>query len=74
MSMAPNSFNEKIVNVETGEITYREYTSEEIAQVLKEKEESDARAKEISEKENLRKTALSKLIDLGLTEEEIAAL
>ena len=74
MSMAPNSFNEKIVNVETGEITYREYTPEEIAQVLKEKEESDARAKEITEKENARQSALSKLIDLGLTEEEIAAL
>lgn len=67
-------YKEKIINGATGEITWRDYTEQEIAQVelalenaRKEKIESDKKAAQ-------RQSALNKLIDLGLTEEEIAAL
>jgi hypothetical protein len=67
-------YYEKIVNAQTGEEIIREYTSEEIAEIeaniLKGKKE----AEELDAKKALRNAALSKLIDLGLTEEEIAAL
>lgn len=67
-------YQEKIMNIQTGEITWRDYTSEEIAEV--EKAQAEATKKMVQEK-NLqakRQSALNKLIDLGLTEEEIAAL
>ncbi len=64
----------RTVNAETGEITERILNEKE----LKEYEEFNIKMiEEIKEREAktaLRKTALSKLIDLGLTEEEIAAL
>jgi len=67
-------YKEKIVNLETGEEIWRDYTPEEIAEVEKAKKEAEARSAELAEKEAIRQRALAKLIDLGLTEEEIAAL
>lgn len=67
-------FKEKIVNVITGEETWRDYTPEEIATVEEAKIKAEKEIKELAEREAKRQSALNKLIDLGLTEEEIAAL
>jgi len=67
-------YKEKIINSQTGEETWRDYTLEEIAEMEKSEAELQAKIQEIENRENARKSALSKLIDLGLTEEEIAAL
>jgi DNA-binding NarL/FixJ family response regulator len=68
------TYKEKIINHETGNITWRDYTPEEIAEVEANIIEAKKRADEEAEKLAKRQSALSKLIDLGLTEEEIAAL
>lgn len=65
---------EKIYNAITGEITWRDYTDEEIATVELAKKEAEARIKIELDRQAKRQSALNKLIDLGLTEEEIAAL
>ena len=67
-------YKEKIINHETGEITWRDYTEEEIKAVELAKVEAKKRVDAMNTIENMRQSALSKLIDLGLTEEEIAAL
>lgn len=67
-------YKEKIINLETGEETWRDYTSEEVAEVEKAQAEAQAKVIEMQEHEATRQSALNKLIDLGLTEEEIAAL
>lgn len=67
-------YKEKIVNHTTGEETWRDYTSEEIKAVEIAQKETNQRIEAELEKEKIRQSALSKLIDLGLTEEEIAAL
>ncbi len=65
---------EKIVDITTGEETYRDYTAEEIAIVEAERKKSEQLAKELEKKDLMRKSALAKLVALGLTEDEIAAL
>ena len=67
-------YNEKIVNAETGEETWRDYTPEEIAEVEKAQAEAQARIAGAQEREATRQSALAKLAALGLTEEEIASL
>ena len=67
-------YKEKIIDINTGEITWRNYTSEEVAEVEKAQAEAQAKVIEMQEHEATRQSALNKLIDLGLTEEEIAAL
>lgn len=67
-------YKEKIINLETGEETWRDYTPEEIAEA----EKNEIEAKKIrdlaKEKNAKRQSALAKLAALGLTEDEIAAL
>lgn len=58
----------KTVNSQTGEEVIEPMTEEEIAEAKKAHEEAN------KPKVDLRQQALNKLIDLGLTEEEIAAL
>lgn len=70
---------EKIIHdVETGLITKVNFTKEEIDLMKKQSAELEAKFAEeikiIKQKELARNSALAKLIDLGLTEEEIAAL
>lgn len=65
---------EKIVDATTGEITIRPYTKEEIAEVELAQKELLEKMAIIEERKAKRQSALNKLIDLGLTEEEIAAL
>ena len=68
------SFIHREVNLQTGEITERPYTPEEEAIVVANQKKIAAELKAENEKTTARANALSKLIDLGLTEEEIAAL
>ena len=64
-------YKEKIVNVETGEETWRDYTAAEIAEVEAAQAEAAAKATELAEKEAARKAIFDKL---GITEEEAKLL
>lgn len=64
-------YKEKIVNAITGEITWRDYTPEEVAAVEAAQAEAVAEAEAIAAKEAARKAVLDKL---GLTADEAAAL
>jgi hypothetical protein len=66
-----NQYVEKIVNVETGEETFREYTAAEIAKVNAAKLELDAKLLEEEQKQEARSVLLNKL---GITEEEAKLL
>ena len=61
-------YMKKTFNSQTGEEVIEPMTKEEIAEAKKAHEEAN------KPKVDLRQQALNKLIDLGLTEEEIAAL
>lgn len=64
-------YKEKIVNLETGEEIWRDYTPDEIAAVEAAKAEAEALATEQAAKEAARQAVLEKL---GLTADEAAAL
>lgn len=64
-------YKEKIINVETGEEIWRDYTFEEIAEIEKAQAKSAARTIEQSQKYIARKVILTKL---GITEEEAQLL
>lgn len=63
-----------IHDVDTGKTIVREMTDEEWSQFLKDVDEDKIQKSVIEKRKKSRESALSKLIDLGLTEEEIAAL
>lgn len=67
-------YNEKIVDINTGEEIIRPFTPEEIAEIEENKKIGLEDKKQADERKAIRESALSKLIDLGLTEEEIASL
>lgn len=67
-------YKEKIINIQTGEEIYRDYTVDEINEVKKAQAQAELENSKLEQKTAARQSALSKLIDLGLTEEEIAAL
>lgn len=67
-------YKEKIINVATGEETWRDYTDEEIAEVEKAQAEATARAQAEAEAEAKRQAALSKLAALGLSADDLKAL
>lgn len=67
-------YKEKIIDITTGEETWRDYTPEEIAEVEKAQAEAQVRIAAAQEREAKRQSALAKLAAIGLTEEEIAAL
>ena len=62
------------IDAQTGEITERPLTAEEIAEREEMQAQAEAREAEQEAKTNARANALAKLAELGLTEEEIAAL
>lgn len=64
-------YKEKIVNIETGEETWRDYTAAEIADIEKAQAEAATRAAEQAEKEAARKAIFDKL---GITEDEAKLL
>jgi hypothetical protein len=61
-------------NVETGEISTREMTKEELAQNQIASKESQNRRSDLEAKESAKDSALAKLAALGLTPEEISAI
>lgn len=60
-------YKEKIINTETNEISFRDFTEEEIAEV--EKAQADAQAK-IAEQAAIAEQRAALLERLGITEEE----
>ena len=66
------------VNCETGEVTTRELTADEIAaqaaSAAQAQADADAQAKAEAQAQAIKSSAVSKLAKLGLTDEEIAAL
>lgn len=67
-------YQEKIIDHTTGEITWRDYTKEEINQVKTAQQKVLEQIAQGEERAALRQSALAKLAALGLTEDEIAAL
>jgi DNA-binding NarL/FixJ family response regulator len=67
-------YKEKIINLITGEETYRDYTAAEVAEVEAAQAEAAARTAETEAKATARASALAKLSALGLSADEIAAL
>ena len=65
---------EVIHNVETGEITQKEYTKEQIEDSKVAQAQVDLRTAEAEAKATARASALAKLAALGLSADEIAAL
>lgn len=67
-------YQEKIINVETGEETYRDYTAAEVAQVEAAIAQSKIEATVAEARATARVSALAKLAALGLTPDEVASL
>lgn len=67
-------YKEKIVNATTGQVTWRDYTPQEVAEVEAAQAEATARAQAEVEAEAKREAALSKLAALGLTADDLKAL
>jgi hypothetical protein len=65
---------ERIIDINTGEETVRNYTAAEIAEAEAAALEAQKRAAEYQLKEGSRASALAKLAALGLSADEIAAL
>jgi hypothetical protein len=63
-----------IINAETGEELVRDLTNDEIAEREASQTEAENMAAEAQAKADARTSALAKLAELGLTEEEVAAL
>lgn len=63
--------NEKIVNIETGEEIFRDYSSAEIVEIEKIQAENVRRNQELADKEIARLAILEKL---GITEDEAKLL
>jgi len=64
----------RIVDTTNNTITERPLNEQELKQYEKDRTKSEAFFTEEAKKTIIRNSALAKLIDLGLTEEEIAAL
>ena len=64
----------KIVDATTGEVTYREYTPEEIAEVEAAKIEMAERLAKLEEVNATKVAAEAKLAALGLTTDDLKAL
>jgi hypothetical protein len=64
----------KIVDATTGEVTYREYTPEEIAEVEAAKIEMAERLAKLEEVNATKVAAEAKLAALGLTPDDLKAL
>ena len=67
-------YKEKIIDIETGKETLRDYTADEVAEVEAAQVEAAARTAEIEARAAARASALAKFAALGLSADEIAAL
>jgi small-conductance mechanosensitive channel len=68
------TYIERIVDVQTGETTEREYTTAEIAQVEKRILKSQAEVAALTQAEADKEAAQAKLAALGLTTDDLKAL
>lgn len=64
-------YKEKIIDVSTGEITFRDYTQEEIIEVEKAKEEAQIENDALLAKQAAKREVFAKL---GLTEDDFQTL
>ena len=64
----------RIHDVETGEIIDREMTIEEIAQLVKDREERETTIAKVQAAEAAKASAKAKLSALGLTEDEVQSI
>jgi hypothetical protein len=67
-------YKEKIINVQSGEITWRDYSTEEIAEVEAARAEALAKTEQEIEKLAAKELATAKLAALGLTTDDLKAL
>jgi len=67
-------YQEKIINIETGEEIVREYTPEQIAEVERSIAEAEAITNDLAAAEAAKAAAEAKLEALGLTKEDLQAL
>jgi len=65
---------ERIIDINTGKETVRDYTAAEVAEVEAEALQAAARTAEAEAQAAVRASALAKLAALGLSADEIAAL
>ncbi len=63
-----------VVDAATGEVQEKELTAEEVTDLQNAQNEAQAQQNEQEAKAAARTSALAKLAELGLTEEEVAAL
>lgn len=64
---------ERIIDAQTGEEIVREYTAEEVKQMEEAKKIEEALILEKKAKDDVKTSAINKLLDLGLTEDEAKA-
>jgi len=67
-------YKEKVINIETGEETWRNYTDAEIAEVVEAQAKAAAMAKKWAQAEAAKTAATAKLAALGLTTDDLKAL
>ena len=72
--MSNNEGKKLNVNCETGEISYDDYTPEEIAQQLTKGEENKSNIKKAKDLIAAKASAQAKLAALGLTADEVTAI
>lgn len=67
-------YKEKIINIETGEVTWRDYSTEEIAEVEAAQAQASAKTEQEVARLAAKETAQAKLAALGLTTDDLKAL
>ena len=68
------NYKEKIINIQTGEETYRDYTAAEIKEVEKAQASAQLNSTKQAEAETAKASAQAKLAALGLTANDLKAL
>lgn len=69
-----SEYKEKIVNVETGEETWRDLTPEELSEIAKAQEEAAIEIEKAQKAAEAKAIAEAKLEALGLTSDDLKAL
>jgi hypothetical protein len=67
-------YKEKIIDVQSGEVTWRDYSAEEIAEVQTAQAAALAKTEEQAERTAAKELATAKLAALGLTTDDLKAL
>lgn len=67
-------YKEKIIDIQTGEVTWRDYSTKEIAEVEAAQAAALAKTEEEAERIAAKEAAQAKLAALGLTTDDLKAL